>query len=343
MSLIRRLTLRQLQIFSVAARHVSFARTAEELHLSPPAVSMQLRQLEETAGLPLFERLGRGLALTEAGQKLAYHIQRIMGQIKDAEADLQTLISADEGVVSVGIVSTAQYFMPKLLARFSSQNPGVEVQFSVGNRDMLIAMLQENSIDFAVTGRPPKGMEVEAEPLAHHPYVMIASPGHKLSLSPCLDLKKLRKETLLLREVGSGSRSVAEEMFKAHAFTPVRQVTLGSNETVKQAVIAGMGVSLISLHTLALELKLGELALLDVLGTPIDRAWHVVHMQSKRLSPACQKFRQYLLENTVPHLEREYGWINTLKQGLSTKPPVGKSDGRGERRTKASKQGRKKH
>jgi len=316
MDFMRRLTLRQLQIFSVAARHVSFARTAEELHLSPPAISMQLRQLEENTGLPLFERLGRGLALTEAGRRLAFHVQRIMGQIKDAEADLQALITADKGVVSVGLVSTAQYFLPKLLTRFSQLYPGVEVQFLVGNRETLISMLQENSIDFAVTGRPPRDMDVESEPLAHHPYVIVASTEHRLCGASCFDLQELREDTFLLREVGSGSRNVAEEMIKEHLFTPARLVTLGSNETIKQAVIAGMGVGLISQHTLALELKSSALTILDVLGTPIDRAWHVVHMQNKRLSPACEKFRLYLLENTVSHLEREYGWINNmLKQG----------------------------
>lgn len=306
MNFVRSLTLRQLQIFVVAARHLSYARAAEELHLTPPAVSMQLKQLEDNVGLPLFERLGRGVTLTGAGEMLVHHALRILGEIKDAEANLQGLLGGETGQLSVGLVSTAKYFMPRLLAKFAQGNPGVDIQFTVGNRQVLLQKLQDNTIDLAVMGRIPSEIDAHAEPLASHPYVMIAPTDHPLRTARRFELHELRQETILLREEGSGSRRVAEEMFKNHLFTPARTISLGSNETIKQAVMAGMGVSLLSLHTLPLELKTGEIAVLDVVGTPIERTWYVVHMNSKRLLPAGQKFRSFLLDHTAPGLEQEF-------------------------------------
>ncbi len=307
MNFVRTLTLRQLQIFAVAARQLSYARAAEELHLTPPAVSMQLKQLEDNVGLPLFERLGRGVALTGAGEMLLHHALRILGEIKDAEASLQGLLGAEVGQLSVGLVSTAKYFMPRLLAHFSRQHPGVEVQFLVGNRESLLQKLQDNAIDLAVMGRTPGEIDAHAEPMASHPYVLIGPADHALRDARGFDLHELRNETFLLREEGSGSRRVAEEMFRNHLFTPHRTISMGSNETIKQAVIAGMGVSLISLHTLPLELKTGEVSLLDVIGTPIERTWYVVHMNSKRLLPAGRQFRNFLLDEAAPGLEAEFG------------------------------------
>lgn len=306
MNFVRTLTLRQLQIFVVAARNLSYARAAEELHLSPPAVSMQLRQLEDNIGLPLFERIGRGVTLTDAGDMLKHHALRILGEIKDAESNLQALLGAEIGHISVGLVSTAKYFMPKLLAQFSKANPKVEVEFSVGNREVLLQKLQDNAIDLAIMGRTPVEIDAHAEPLAIHPYVIIAPAEHPLRDARRFDLHELRNETFLLREEGSGSRRVAEEMFEKHLFRPARSISLGSNETIKQAVMAGMGISLLSMHTLPLELKTGGVCILDVIGTPIERTWYVAHMTSKRLLPAGQQFRQFLMEHTAPSLLRDY-------------------------------------
>lgn len=307
MNFVRSLTLRQLQIFVVAARHLSYARAAEELHLTPPAVSMQLKQLEDNVGLPLFERMGRGVALTDAGDMLVHHALRVLGEIKDAESNLQALLGAEVGQLSVGLVSTAKYFMPRLLAKFSQEHPGIEVQFSVGNRESLLQKLQDNAIDLAVMGRIPTEIDAHAEPMASHPYVLIGPAEHPLRDARRFDMHELRHETFLLREEGSGSRRVAEEMFKNHLFTPQRTISMGSNETIKQAVMAGMGVALMSLHTLPLELKTAEVSILDVIGTPIERTWYVVNMNAKRLLPAGQRFRQYLLEQSAVALEHEFG------------------------------------
>jgi DNA-binding transcriptional LysR family regulator len=307
MNFVRTLTLRQLQIFAVAARHLSYARAAEELHLTPPAVSMQLKQLEDNVGLPLFERVGRGVALTGAGELLLHHALRVLGEIKDAEANLMAMAGAETGQISVGLVSTAKYFMPRLLAQFAQQHPGIDVQFSVGNREALLQKLHDNAIDLAVTGRTPVEFDAHAEPIASHPYILIGPADHPLRNARRFDLHELRHETFLLREEGSGSRRVAEEMFRNHLFTPARTISMGSNETIKQAVMAGMGISLISLHTLPLELKTSEVSVLDVIGTPIERTWYVVHMNSKRLLPAGQRFRSFLLDEAAPGLEREFG------------------------------------
>ncbi|MCL2636510.1 MAG: LysR substrate-binding domain-containing protein [Betaproteobacteria bacterium] len=306
MNFLRTLTLRQLQIFVIAARHQSYARAAEELHLTPPAVSMQLKQLEDNVGLPLFERKGRGVALTGAGELLVRHALRVLGEIKDAEASLQALAGAESGLLSVGLVSTAKYFMPRLLAKFAQEHPGIDVQFTVGNRSALLQKLQDNAVDLAVMGRIPVEIEAHGEPMAPHHYVLVAPADHPLRHARRFEMHALHNETFLLREDGSGSRLVAEEMFRNHQFTPRRAISLGSNETIKQAVMAGMGVGLLSLHTLPLELKTGEVAILDLVGTPVERTWYVVHMNAKRLLPAGVHFRRFLLDEAAPALDTEF-------------------------------------
>lgn len=207
------------------------------------------------------------------------------------------MLDAETGQITVGMVSTAKYFMPRMLAGYSRENQGVEVQFMVGNREVILQKLVDNELDLAIMGRMPSEVDATSLPMAVHPYVIVAPPDHPLGSAKSFDLQELRGETFLLREEGSGSRRVAEEMFKNHLFTPAKTLSLGSNETIKQAVMAGMGVSLISLHTLMLELKTGALKILDVQGTPIERKWYLVHMNGKRLLPSGQRFKSYLLEN----------------------------------------------
>jgi DNA-binding transcriptional LysR family regulator len=306
MNFIRSLTLRQLQIFIVAARHQSYARAAEELHLTPPAVSMQLKPLEDTIGLPLFERVGKKLALTQAGELLRHHAARVIGELQDAEQGLDELKGLRGGHATVGIVSTAKYFAPKLLARFVQRHPQVDIRFLVGNREMLINALRDNEIDFAVMGRPPDQLEAVAEPVAENPHVLAASKSHRLAKARQFDFQELREDAFLMREDGSGTRLVMEAMFKQHLFSPRQTVMLGSNETVKQAVMAGLGISLLSLHSLELELRVREISLLDVIGTPVLRNWHIVHMNAKKLAPAAAAFRAFLCTETRRHLDRTF-------------------------------------
>lgn len=311
LNFVRTLTLRQLQIFAAAATQVSFARAAQDLHLSQPAVSMQIKQLEEAVGLQLFERVARKMALTEAGQTFAHHANRILGEVKDAQDALQSLSLADSGAISVGLVSTACYFVPQLIARYCAQFPKVEVRFTIAHRESLLRMLQDNAIDLAVMGRPPRELDAVAEPLAYNPQVIVAARDHAFAVARRIDVQELRHETFLMREPGSGTRTVVEQMFKHHLFAPAKVVTLDSNETIKQAVMAGMGISLLSLHTLRLELRTREIALLDVSGTPIDRAWQIVHLRARQLSPTCQSFRRFVMENTETYLAGEYADLPT--------------------------------
>ena len=304
--MLRHLSLRQLTVFLEAARQMSFARAAENLHLTQPAISMQIRQLESVVGLPLFERVGKRLALTEAGTLFRHHAARVIGELQDAEQTLRALRGLQSGQATVGLVSTAKYFAPKLLAQFAAIHPLVDIQFLVGNRETLINALRDNEIDFAVMGRPPDKLDAHAEPIAENPHRLVAHKSHRLLRERRFDFHELRNETFLMREPGSGTRLVMEAVFKQHLFAPQRIVTIGSNETVKQAVMAGMGVSLLSLHTLELELRTKEIGLLDVIGTPVMRSWHLVNMNAKKLSPAATAFRQFLLEHTNAYLEKTF-------------------------------------
>jgi DNA-binding transcriptional LysR family regulator len=292
---LRHTTLRQLQVFEAVARQLSFSRAAAELHLTQPAVSMQVKLLEEQAGLPLFERLGKKIFLTEAGEELHQHSRVIAQQLRDADEALAARKGLSQGRLVITMVSTAKYLVPPLLARFLKQHPGVTVKLSANNREVVLKQLAENEVDLAIMGRLPEGMEAVAEPFARHPHVIIAAPDHPLAKKRRIPLARLAKETFLIREPGSGTRGLLERLFAEHRLPLNVSMEMASNETIKQAVQAGMGISLLSLHTIELELKARRLVVLDVQGLPIVRDWHVVHLAAKRLSPVAQAFRDFLL------------------------------------------------
>lgn len=310
--LTRRVSLRQLEVFAEAARQLNFSRVAETLHLTQPAVSMQVRHVEQAAGLPLFEKIGRQKALTEAGQLLLRHVSRMLGELADAEQSLQAMKGLAGGSVAVGLVSTAQYFAPKLLAQFAGLHPRIDVRFVLGNREQLVRLLQENQIDLAVMGRPPAEMDTTAEPLAANPHVLVAAADHPFHSAHNIDMHALKHDSFLIREPGSGTRLVMEELFHTHLFKPERLVVLDSNETIKQSVMAGLGVSLLSLHTLALELRAHEVAVLDVLGLPMQRTWHMVRLRKRQLSPPALAFQCFLIEQTQAYLEKVYAKLPGL-------------------------------
>lgn len=292
---LRHATLRQLQVFEAVARQLSFSRAAAELHLTQPAVSMQIKLLEAHAGLPLFERMGKKIFLTEAGSELHQHSRVIAQQLRDADEALAALKGLSQGRLVITMVSTAKYFVPPLLARFLKQHPGVTVKLSANNREEVLKQLADNEVDLAIMGRTPEGMEAVVDAFARHPHVVIAAPGHPLANKRRIPLARLAKETFLIREPGSGTRGLLERLFAEHRLPLNVSMEMASNETIKQAVQAGMGISLLSLHTIELELKTRHLAVLDVQGLPIVRDWHVVHLAAKRLSPVAQAFRAFLL------------------------------------------------
>ena len=292
---LRHVTLRQLRVFEAVARNLSFARAAEELHLTQPAVSMQVKILEEQAGLPLFERLGKKIFLTEAGAEFHQHSRAISQRLRDAEEALAARKGLSQGRLVITMVSTAKYIAPPLLARFLKKHPGVTVKLSANNREIVLKQLADNEVDFAIMGRPPQRMEAVAEPFARHPHVIIAAPDHPLAGKRRIALARLAKETFLIREPGSGTRGLLERLFSEHRLPLNVSMEMASNETIKQAVQAGMGISFLSLHTIGLELKTRRLAVLHVQGLPIVRDWYVVHLATKRLSPVAQAFKAFLL------------------------------------------------
>jgi DNA-binding transcriptional LysR family regulator len=300
-------TFRQLRVFNEVARHLSFARAAENLHLTPPAVTMQVKELEGHVGMPLFERQGKQVSLTTTGEYMLVYTRRILATVKDAEDAAARLQRAETGVLTIGMVSTAKYFMMKMLAEFRSKHVGVELKPVIGNRDQLVQMLQNNEVDIAVMGRPPKELLTRAEPFAAHPHVFVSTPGHVLAQRGHLSVEDLRPYDFIVREPGSGTRSAMEKFFVEARVNPRLQIQLHSNETLKQAVMAGLGIGFISLHTIGLELQHGLIALLDVEGAPIVRAWNVVHTQSKMLSPAAEAFRYFMLEQGEAHLANQFG------------------------------------
>lgn len=293
---LRRLSLRQLRAFATLARTGTLTAAAETLGLTPPAVLHQLRELENTLGLPLLDRTHRRLVPTEAGREVLAAITQIDAVLADCLARLAVLRGGGEGHVAVGVVSTAKYFAPRLLAAFRRLHPTIDLALSVGNRERIITALESFEIDIAVMGRPPEHFPVIAAAFGPHPHLIIAPPDHPLAKSPALAPRDLLDETFLLREKGSGTRALLGTLFGMTGFVPPKRIEFGSNETIKQAVMAGLGIALISAHTIAAEYAEGRLALLPVEGLPIWRQWFVVRRREKRLPPAAAALWAFILE-----------------------------------------------
>ncbi|MBX7201167.1 MAG: LysR family transcriptional regulator [Rhodospirillaceae bacterium] len=290
----KNVTLRQLRVFEAVARHLSFSRAAEELHLTQPAVSMQVQSLEEIAGLPLTEQIGKKIRLTAAGEEVARQARLIAQQLREAEEAIAAMKGAEAGRLLIGVVSTAKYFAPALLAEFARRHPRIELRLTVNNRGAVVKQLTDNEIDLAIMGSPPRELETVAEVFADHPLVFIARPDHPLAKQKRIDSAQLARQTLLIREPGSGTRSTLERYLEQQKVSPGDTVEMGSNETIKQAVMAGMGIAFISEHTIGLERSVGRITLLNVAGTPVMRQWHLVHRAEKRLLPAAAAFRDFM-------------------------------------------------
>ena len=304
----RNATLRQLRVFAAAARHQSFGKAADELHLSPPAVSMQIRELEEQVGLPLFDRSGRQVALTVTGEYLLVYVRKVLATLKDAEDAIARFRGLETGRVSIGMVSTAKYFVPRLLAQFRQEHPAIEVKLAVGgNREQLVTLLRANEVDLAIMGRPPRELATRAEPFAVHPHAVVTAPDHPLLRIGHAPASLLANYEFIIRETGSGTRAAMEKYFADHRLQPRVAMEMTSNETIKQAVMAGMGVSFLSLHTIGLERRAGLLAVPDIEGLPVLKRWYVVNNLSKTLSPAAEAFRYFILEEGERFLAKEYG------------------------------------
>ena len=289
-------TLRQLRVFEAAARHLSLTRAAEELHLTPPAVSIQIRLLEGHAHAGLFERVGRHLKLTQAGEEVLARTREILAQIREAEEAIEGLASLEQGFLDVAVINAGDYFFPWILASFRERHPRIRVRLSVGNRDELLARLAAHDVDLAVMSHAPAHAEFAAEAFAPHPHVIVAAPSHPLAGKRSVSLERIAAEPLITREPGSATHLAMEQAFNESGIVPRIEMEIASNETIKQAVAAGFGVGFLSAHAVQQELALGRLAVIPVKGFPVMRQWYVVHRRDRRLPLITQAFQRFVVK-----------------------------------------------
>jgi DNA-binding transcriptional LysR family regulator len=289
------ISLRQLRVFEAVVRHKSYTRAAEELHLTQPAVSMQVRQLEKELGLPLFEKLGRGIALTEAGRELVPYSEGINRALREMQEVMESLKGVSRGRLSIAVATTVKYLAPKLLAAFHHRYPGIALALDVTNREQLLRLLEANAVDLVLMGQPPDGVEVESEAFMENPLVVVAPSDHPLAGERDIPLARLSEEVFVMREPGSGTRQAMERFFTDHGIALRAGMQMTRNEAIKQSVRAGLGLSVVSVHTIELELATRKLVVLDVAGFPIQRQWYLVYRQGKRLSASAQAFRHFIL------------------------------------------------
>jgi DNA-binding transcriptional LysR family regulator len=286
------------------ARHLSFSRAAEELHLTQPAVSTQVKKLQDHAGLPLFEQLGKKIHLTPAGAEMLHASRVIIRQFEEVEQTMTQFKGVSGGKLNVTVISAGDYFFPRLLVEFARRHEGVTLNFGVCNREELLEQLTDNLTDLAIMVRPPLDMETVNEPFAPHPYVIVAAPDHPLAAKKRIPVSRVAREPFVVREKGSDTWTSMAEGFGAHLAEVNIAMEIKSTETIKQAVMAGMGLTFLSAHTISRELQAGSLVVLDVQGFPLMLNWYVVHRQAKRLPPVAQAFRQFLLDDGARLIEQ---------------------------------------
>jgi DNA-binding transcriptional LysR family regulator len=291
---LQHLTIRQLRSLAALSAGGSVTAASNQLGLTQPAVTQQLRQLQDLAGLPLLQRTGDGMLLTAAGREVLALAGRIEAAIADCQGALDLLAGRSAGMVSVGAVSTAKYFVPHAIAAFSRRYPKVEVRLTIGNREEIREVMHGYDLDFAVMGRPPADLNVDVRQLGKNPHVIIAPKGHWLENDLGLNLTDLVHETFLTREPGSGTRTLMEGLFQKADLEPTIGMEMSSNETIKQAVLAGLGIAFISAHTVAHEVAEGRLVILDVAGLPVVRQWYVIRRSDKILLPPAQAMFDFM-------------------------------------------------
>lgn len=288
-------TLRQMRVFEAVARRLSYTRAAEELYLTQPAVSMQIKQLEENVGLPLFEQIGKRLFLTDAGQEMLACSRAIARQLKETEEMVEDMKGVRQGRLQVAVATTAGYFATRLLSAFAREHEGITLSLDITNRENLLRQVMDNETDLVIMGKPPAQLDLEAQSFMENPLAVIAAPDHPLADKRRIPLKRLQDEVFVVRERGSGTRSAMERFFREREIAMQTGMEMTSNEAIKQSVMAGMGLGLVSAHTLELELQARRLVVLNVVGFPIMRHWYLVNRKGKRLSPVARVFHEYVL------------------------------------------------
>ena len=299
----RNYTLKQMLTFIEVARDRSVSKAAARLFVTQPAVSMQLRQLEDAFGLPLVEPSGRNIQLTQAGEEFLTHAIAAVSQFRNLEASMAEHVGLKKGRIELAVVRTAKYFVPMLLVRFARQVPGIEIKLHIDNRENILARLARNEADLVIMGRAPTTLDCVATAFATNPMGIVCAPDHPLSRRKRASFELLRDHGFVVREQGSGTRAAMERLFAQHDVPLKVVMEMPSNETIKQAVMAGMGLSFLSLRTVRHELAAGHLALVDIAGMPIVGHWYVTHPRQNRLSPAAKAFKEFLIEQGGPLIE----------------------------------------
>ena len=290
------ISIRQMLIFNAAVKAASFTRAADVLKMSQPAVSMQMQRLEKSIQSPLFERHGNNLYLTTVGYAFHEHSKCIMLQYQNMQASMSEIKNVHEGSITISAATTANHFISHMLAGFSQHNENISFTLDITNRESLVKQLTDYVPDFVVMGEPPPNMELESEEIMENPLVMIASPTHHLARVSNIPIKDVSNEVIVVREKGSGTRAAIKRHFDSNRCQFESSFEMGSNEAVKHAVVAGLGLGIVSLHTIKMELESKNLVILDIENLPIRRCWHIVTRKGKHLSPAAKAFREHIMQ-----------------------------------------------
>jgi LysR family transcriptional regulator, low CO2-responsive transcriptional regulator len=291
---VKQVTFHQLKVFEVTARRGSFTRAAEELFLTQPTVSIQMKQLTKAVGLPLFEQVGKRLFLTQAGRELLDSCQDIFERLSQFEMTISDLQGLKRGQLRLSVITTAKYVIPRLLGPFCEQYPGIDVSLIVTNHESILERLRDNLDDLYIPSQSPDNIDVHCHSFLDNPLVVLASRNHPLAREKYIPIERLNGEAFIIRESGSGTRQAVEKLLHEHDISIKVRLELGSNEAIKQAVAGGLGISVLSRHCLALEGETGQLVILNVEGFPIERHWHIVYPKGKQLSVVARTFFDYL-------------------------------------------------
>ncbi|MHB8347786.1 MAG: LysR substrate-binding domain-containing protein [Acidiferrobacterales bacterium] len=292
----RHMTFRQLEVFEAIARQGSFTRAAEELFLTQPTASMQIKRLSDIIGQPLFEQVGKRIYLTDAGRELHAVCREIFERLDRFEMTVADMRGLKKGRLRLAVVTTAKYFAPRLVGPFYRRYPGIDVTLKVTNRERILERLADNLDDLCILGQPPEGLDAEFQPFLENPLVMLAAADHPLARRRRIPIARIAEEPFLMREPGSGTRMALERLFEQHQLKIKVRMELGSNEAIKQAIIGGLGISVLSQHAIAFDGKSGPFTILDVQGFPIQRHWYVAYPRGKQLSIVARTFLDYLFE-----------------------------------------------
>lgn len=288
-------TLHQLKVFEAVARHNSFTRAAEELFLTQPTVSMQVKQLTKAVGMPLFDQVGKRLYLTQAGEELVKTCREVFEKLDQFEMTIADLKGLKQGRLRLAVITTAKYFVPRLLGPFCKRYPGIDVSLQVTNHEHILNRLSENLDDLYVMSQLPDSIEVTYKRILDNPLVVLAPANHPLAQEKNIPIERIAAEPFIMREPGSGTRKAVQTLFDEHKLSLKVQLDLGSNEAIKQAIAGGLGISILSLHTIALEGPSSQLTVLDAQHFPIERYWYAIYPNGKQLSIVARTFLDYLL------------------------------------------------